>query len=108
MGQEESDIAVVGTKGQIVIPQRFRKDLAITPNTKIIVYRKDDKLVVAKLNVPPLEELKELFTEIDQQNKGKKKPTEEEILGDIQAYRHVKRDHQRRMKWFAWFLTQMF
>ena len=65
MGQEKTEIAVVGTKGQIVIPQHFRKDLAITPNTKIIVYQKDDKLVLAKLNVPPLEELKELFVEID-------------------------------------------
>jgi AbrB family looped-hinge helix DNA binding protein len=74
MGHENSDIAVVGTKGQIVIPQRFRKDLAITPNTKIIVYRKDDKLVLAKLSVPPLEDLKELFAEIDQQNKGTQKP----------------------------------
>lgn len=90
MVQEKSDIAVVGTKGQIVIPQRFRKDLAITPNTKIIVYRKDDKLVLTKLTVPPLEELKELFAEIDQQNKGKKKPTEEEILSDIQTYRRLK------------------
>ena len=60
MGQENSDIAVVGTKGQIVIPQRFRKELAITPNTKIIVYRKDDKLVLAKLQIPPLEELRKL------------------------------------------------
>ena len=54
MAQENSDIAVVGTKGQIVIPQSFRKELALTPNTKVIVYRKDDKLVLAKLNVPPL------------------------------------------------------
>lgn len=90
MGQEKTDIAVVGTKGQIVIPQRFRKDLAITPNTKIIVYRKDDKLVLAKLKVPPLEQLKDLFNEIDEQNKGKKKQTEQEILDDIQAYRHMK------------------
>jgi AbrB family looped-hinge helix DNA binding protein len=69
MGKEKSDIAVVGAKGQIVIPQHFRKDLAITPSTKIIVYKKDDKLVLAKLNVPPLEDLKELFAEIDKQNK---------------------------------------
>jgi AbrB family looped-hinge helix DNA binding protein len=92
MGQENSDIAVVGTKGQIVIPQRFRKELAITPNTKIIVYRKDDKLVLAKLSIPPLEELRELFSKIDQQNKGKKKPTEQEILESIQAYRKMKSD----------------
>lgn len=91
MGQEETDIAVVGTKGQIVIPQRFRKELAITPNTKIIVYRKNDKLVLAKLKVPPLEELKMLLEEINQQNKGKQKPTEQEILNDIQAYRSNKR-----------------
>jgi AbrB family looped-hinge helix DNA binding protein len=91
MGQEKSEIAVVGTKGQIVIPQHFRKDLAITPNTKIIVYRKDDKLVLAKLNVPPLEELKELFEEIDLKNKATKKPTEEDILNEVQAYRRVKR-----------------
>jgi AbrB family looped-hinge helix DNA binding protein len=94
MGQEESDVAVVGTKGQIVIPQRFRKELAITPNTKLIVYRKDDKLVVAKLKVPPLEELKDLFAEVDAQNIGKKKPSEQEILDEIQAYRAVKRSKQ--------------
>ena len=94
MGREESDIAVVGTKGQIVIPQRFRRELAITPNTKLVVYRKDDKLVVAKLKIPPLAELKDLFAEIDQQNKGEKKPSEQEILDEIQAYRRVKRGNQ--------------
>jgi AbrB family looped-hinge helix DNA binding protein len=90
MAQENSDIAIVGTKGQIVIPQRFRKELAITPNTKVVVYRKDDKLVLAKLTIPPIVELKELFAEIDQQNKAKKKPSEQEILDDIQAYRKMK------------------
>ena len=91
LGQEESDVAIVGTKGQIVIPQRFRKELAITPNTKLIVYRRDDKLVVTKLKVPLLEELKDLFEEIDEQNKGKKKPSEQQILDEIQAYRTKKR-----------------
>jgi len=94
MGQEEPEIAVVGTKGQIVIPQRLRKELAITPNTKLCVYRKDDKLVVVKLKVPPLADLKELFREIDEQNKGNKKPTEKEILEEIQAYRREKKAKQ--------------
>ncbi len=49
---EEFEIATVGSKGQIVIPQRLRKELAITPNTKLCLYRKDDKIVVAKLTVP--------------------------------------------------------
>ena len=95
MGQEETEIAVVGTKGQIVIPQRLRKELELTPKTKLIVYRKGDKIVVAKLKVPPLgEELKGLFREIDEQNEGKTKPTEKEILKEIQAYRCEKRAKQ--------------
>ena len=62
MEQEEAEVAVVGTKGQIVIPQRLRRELKITSKTKLVVYRKGDKLVVAKLKVPPLgEELKDLF-----------------------------------------------
>jgi AbrB family looped-hinge helix DNA binding protein len=94
MSRQEPDVAVVGTKGQFVIPQRFRKELAITPNTKLIVYRRDDKLVVTKLKVPPLEELKDLFAEIDEQNKGKRKPSEQEILDEIQACRRLKRARQ--------------
>ena len=92
--KEEFEIAIVGSKGQIVIPQRLRKELAITPNTKLCVYRKDDKLVVVKLKAPPLADLEELFREIDEQKKGKKKLTEEEVLEEIQAYRHEKRAKQ--------------
>ncbi len=94
MVKEKTDIAVVGTKGQIVIPQRFRKELAITPNTKIIVYRRDDKLVLAKLKIPPLEQLNDLFSEIDEQNKGKSQPNEKKILDEIQANRALKRGKQ--------------
>jgi AbrB family looped-hinge helix DNA binding protein len=92
---EEPEIAVVGTKGQIVIPQRLREQLAIKPNTKLCIYRKDDKLVVTKLKVPPLDDLKELFKEIDAQSNGKKKPSENEILREIQAYRRQKRARQQ-------------
>jgi len=85
--QEEPEIAIVGTKGQIVIPQRFRKELKITSKTKLIVYRKGDKIVVTKLEVPPMiEELKDFFTQIDKQNKGKK-VSNKEILRAIQEYR---------------------
>jgi bifunctional DNA-binding transcriptional regulator/antitoxin component of YhaV-PrlF toxin-antitoxin module len=91
MGQEEPEIAVVGTKGQIVIPQRFRKELKIISKTKLIVYRRGDKIVVTKLELPPLrEELRDLFGEIDKQNKGKK-VSDKEILKEIQTYRLEKR-----------------
>ena len=88
----EPEIATVGTKGQIVIPQQLRTDLNIKPKAKLAVYRRGDKLVVTKLKVPSLgEELKELFKKIDDQYEGKKRPTEKEILEEIQAYRRERR-----------------
>jgi len=93
MGQIEAEpeITTVGTKGQVVIPQRLRKELDITSKTKLAVYRKGDKIVMAKLEIPPItEELQTLFDEVDKQTKGKR-VSEKEILKEIQAYRMQKR-----------------
>jgi len=95
MGREETAIAVVGTKGQIVIPKKLRSELQITAKTKLAIYRKDDKLVVTKLNIPPLgEELTELFRKIDEQNKIRKNPAEKEI----QALKREKKAKQSRKR----------
>ncbi len=88
---EEPEITIVGTKGQIVIPLQMRRALRIKPKTKLALYRRGDKLVLAKLKIPPLKErLDALFREIDEQYKGKKRPTEREILEEVQAYRREK------------------
>jgi AbrB family looped-hinge helix DNA binding protein len=50
MKQEETAIAVVGTKGQIVIPKKLRSELQITAKTKLAIYRKDNKLVLMKID----------------------------------------------------------
>ncbi|HIH88156.1 TPA: AbrB/MazE/SpoVT family DNA-binding domain-containing protein [Candidatus Bathyarchaeota archaeon] len=90
---EEPEIAVVGTKGQIVIPQQLREDLQITPKTKLVLYRKGDKIVMTKLEIPPLvEDLKEFLAEIDETRKDVRRPTEREILAEIQAYRRENRE----------------
>ena len=90
MEQEETEIATVGTKGQILIPQKFREELKITSKTKLVLYRKDDKIVVAKLEIPSLkEELEKLVNEVNKQQK--KKISEKEILEEIQSYRIEKR-----------------
>ncbi|MGH9919759.1 MAG: AbrB/MazE/SpoVT family DNA-binding domain-containing protein [Nitrososphaerales archaeon] len=89
---EEPEIAVVGTKGQFVIPQEMRRRLAIKPKTKLAIYRKGDKLVVTKLKVPTAgEELDDFFAEIDEGSKRGKAPSEREIIKEIQAYRKEKR-----------------
>jgi AbrB family looped-hinge helix DNA binding protein len=88
----EPEVATVGTKGQVVIPQQIRKELGIRPKTKLAMYSREGKLVAARIDVPtPGDELKELFREIDERFKGKKRPTEREILAEIQAYRKEKR-----------------
>ncbi|MDD3792753.1 MAG: AbrB/MazE/SpoVT family DNA-binding domain-containing protein [Candidatus Bathyarchaeota archaeon] len=90
MGQEETEIAVVGTKGQIVIPQRLRNELKITSKTKLALYRKDDMIVVTKLEVPSLrDELEKLASEVSKQQK--QGISEKEILKEIQSYRLEKR-----------------
>lgn len=90
--QKEPEIATVGTKGQVVIPLAIRKELGIRPKTKLAMYSRRGKLVVAKLEVATLEaELQALFREVDQRDKGKKRPTEREILKEIQAYRMDRR-----------------
>jgi len=89
---EEPEIATVGTKGQVVIPQQVRKELGIAPRTKLAIYTREGKIVAAKVEVPsPGEELRGLFREIDKRNRGTKKPSEREILAEIQEYRRTKR-----------------
>jgi len=87
---EEPEIAVVGTKGQFVIPQDLRRKLAIKPKTKLAIYRKGDKLVVTKLKVPTAgEELDDFFAEIDE--RSKRAASQQEIIKEIQEYRKEKR-----------------
>lgn len=87
---EEPEIAVVGTKGQFVIPQDLRRRLAIKPKTRLAIYRRGDKLVVMKLKVPTVgEELDDFFAEVD--DGSKRAVSEQEIIKEIQAYRKEKR-----------------
>jgi AbrB family looped-hinge helix DNA binding protein len=89
---EEPEIAVVGTKGQMVIPQRIRRQLGIGTKTKLAVYMRGDKLVITKLELPPLgEELRGLFRDIDERYRRKRRPSEREILASIRSYRDEKR-----------------
>ncbi len=89
---EEPELATVGTKGQVVIPHQLRKELGIGPKTKLAIFSREGKLVVVKVEAPAVEDgLKDLFREIDDRYKSKKRPTESEILREIQAYRMERR-----------------
>ena len=64
--QEEPDVVVVSSKGQVVIPQAIRERLSIGPKTKLLVYGHGDGLIMKKIKVQDsAEELRELYERID-------------------------------------------
>jgi len=95
----ESEIATVGSKGQIVIPQTIRRKLGIKPKTKLAICSKSGRLVAAKVEAPSVgEELKALFREVDERYKGKKKPSQRVILAEIQKYRIERQSIKERAR----------
>ncbi len=75
-----------------MIPQQIRRELGIKPKTKLVIYSRGGRLVASKLEAPELGgELRALFGEVDERYKNRKKPTEREILAEIQEYRKEKR-----------------
>ncbi len=75
-----------------MIPQQLRKELGIGPKTRLAIFSREGKLVAVKVEAPTAEDgLKDLFREIDDRYKSKKRPTENEILREIQACRMERR-----------------
>lgn len=82
----------MGERGQIVIPAELRKELGLKPKTRFLIRGRGKTLVLQKLDLEQEKrEMEKLWEEIDQAFKGKRRPTEKEILDEIQAYRKSKR-----------------
>lgn len=50
------EVATVGERGQVVIPQLFREDIGLHKGDKFMVLRRGDMLVLKKLNAPSTED----------------------------------------------------
>jgi AbrB family looped-hinge helix DNA binding protein len=88
----EPEITTISENGQVVIPQKLRDMLGLTPKTKLLVYGYGDTIIMKRLDLPDVEsELETLWNAIDKKSAGKPTPTEEEILEEIQDYRREKR-----------------
>jgi len=82
---QETEITTMSKKGQIVIPQKIRKNLKIKPRTKFAVYAKNDMIIMKAFEVPNLEkEWSKIFRIADKKNL---KISEKEVNDEIKSYR---------------------
>jgi len=85
----EAEVTTMSEKGQVVIPQMMRKELELTPKTKLLVYRKDNLLILKKLEIPDL--AKEWDDIVKQMSKKGLKMSFEEIQKEVDAVRAANR-----------------
>jgi len=86
---QELEITTMSEKGQIVIPQIFRKSMNLKAKTRFVVIRKGDIIVMKTLRVPDVE--KEWDSIFNKMNKKKLKISDKEIAGEVKKYRKTKR-----------------
>jgi AbrB family looped-hinge helix DNA binding protein len=85
----DAEVTIMSEKGQVVIPQALRKELELTPKTKLLVYRKDKLLILKKLEIPNIEkEWDEVFAMIAKKGLN---ISEEEIQQEVDAIRATKK-----------------
>lgn len=82
------ELTTISQKGQVVIPQAIRSKLGLSPKTRLLVYGYGDTVIMKKLELPDVKsELEELWMKMDKKLAGKRRPTEREIIEEIQRYR---------------------
>jgi len=57
----EFEIAKIGERGQVVIPQSFRDDMSIRKGDKFMVLQRGDMLVLKKLRAPSREDFDKML-----------------------------------------------
>ena len=84
----EQDIAVIGERGQVVIPKEVRMRLGLKPKTRLLVVRKGGVVVLKKLDLmQERRELEAVFKRVDRRIEKYGEMTEEEIDQIIHEYR---------------------
>ena len=92
--EETAEFTTVSEKGQVVIPQKIRKNLNIKPRSTLQVFSKGGFIIMKEVTLPDIKkEWEEIFRIIDSKNV---KITEQEILDEIQAYRREKRERRKK------------
>jgi len=84
----ETEVAIIGERGQVVIPKEIRVKLGLKPKTKLLVARRGEVVVLKKLDLEQeRRELESIFKGIDKRIEKYGEMTEEEIDQIIHDYR---------------------
>ncbi len=55
------EVTKLGERGQVVIPQEFRKNMGLRTGDKFIVMKSADTLILKRLSAPNIEEFDEMI-----------------------------------------------
>jgi len=58
---EEFEVTRLGERGQIVIPQEFRKSMDLHPGEKFMVVGREDTLIIKRIKAPTLEDFEDML-----------------------------------------------
>ena len=77
----------LSSRGQVVIPEKLRKELGLKPGDEFAVTRVDDKLLFKKVEPMSVEEFDELLADIRREARkaGFKKKDLEDIIKQVRA-----------------------
>jgi len=83
----EQEVAVIGERGQVVIPKEVRDRLGLKPRTKLLVVMEGGAVIMKKLDLErERRELEALFKRVDRRIEKYGEMTEEEIDQIIRDY----------------------
>lgn len=85
----EFEITTIGERGQVVIPQPFRKNMHIQKGEKFMVIRKDNTLIFKRLFAPSRIEVENMFKRATEHSK-KHELTEQDMWNAIKNAREQK------------------
>lgn len=68
------EVTTITSRGQVVIPQAIREDLRISPGNKFVVIGTGDTIILKKMEMPSMGDLKKLLarTRSETRKKGVK------------------------------------
>ena len=82
---QKLEITTMNAKGHVTIPPFFRKTMGIKTNTKFVVMRMGNVLVMKEMDVPNMEdEIDRIFKKI---GKKRTKIPDKDIVNEIKKYR---------------------